>query len=124
MASSDYDFQGSVGRSPVADGEDAQLLFFGFGLMRPDRDNRITLDPSKTDAWGIPVPHIRCKIGDADRATLTGQVNALTEIIEDVGGSLDYIGSPLGLVEKGVAPTRRPISSAAACSAPCSARPW
>jgi len=100
-AGSDFDFQGGVGRAPVAEGEDARLLFFGFGLMLPDADNRITLDPSRKDAWGIPVPNIRCKLGDADAKTLQKQVETLTDIIEGVGGKLQYIGSPLGLVEKG-----------------------
>ena len=100
-AASDFDFQGSVGRAVVGPDEDARLLFFGFGLMLPDADNRVTLDPSRKDAWGIPAPHIRCKIGDADAKTLERQVHTLTEIIEGVGGELHYIGSPLGLIEKG-----------------------
>lgn len=100
-AGSDFDFQGSVGRTPVADKDDAKLLFFGFGIMLPNADNRVTLDPSRKDHWGIPVPHIRCKMTGADETTLKKQVSTLTEIIEGVGGNLDYIGSPLGLTEKG-----------------------
>lgn len=100
-AASDYDFQGSVGRSPVGADENAAFLFFGFGVMQPDADNRVTLDRSRKDAWGIPVPHIRCKISPADRVTLERQVGALTEIVEGVGGQFDFIGSPLGLIEKG-----------------------
>ena len=100
-AGSDFDFQGTIGRTQVADGADASLSFFGFGLMLPDRDNRITLDPKRHDAWNIPVPHIRCEIGEADKATLERQLEALTEIVEGVGGELQFIGSPLGLEEKG-----------------------
>jgi choline dehydrogenase-like flavoprotein len=100
-AASDFDFQGSVGRARVVDGADARLMFFGFGMMLPDADNRLTLDPARKDAWGIPVPHIRCKINPADEATLRREVETLTEIVEGVGGRLDYIGSPLGLTEKG-----------------------
>ena len=100
-AASDYDFQGSVGRSPVEQGKDAAFLFFGFGMMLPDAENRVTLDKSGKDAWGIPIPHIRCKISDTDKQTLKNQVGALTEIVEGVGGQFDFIGSPLGLTEKG-----------------------
>jgi choline dehydrogenase-like flavoprotein len=100
-AASDFDFQGSVGRAEVADAADARLSFFGFGLMLPREDNRITLDPRRKDAWGIPVPHIRCGIGDADAVTLTRQLAALAETIEGAGGVLDFIGSPLGLEERG-----------------------
>jgi choline dehydrogenase-like flavoprotein len=111
-AASDFDFQGTVGRYAVPEGADARLLFFGFGLMLPDPDNRITLDRRRKDAWGIPAPHIRCKIGTADRATLERQVSALSEIIEETGGSLNFIGSPLGLTEKGKGayPDADPIS--------------
>ena len=100
-AASDFDFQGSVGRFPNGSNPDAGFLFFGFGLMQPDADNRITLDKSRKDAWGIPIPHIRCKIGETDKATLERQVGALTEIIEGTGGNFNFIGSPLGLTEKG-----------------------
>lgn len=100
-AGSDFDFQGGIGRAPVAPGEDARLLFFGFGLMMPDPDNRVTLNPRRKDAWGIPIPHIRCKIGETDATTLRRQVDTLTEIVEGAGGELQFIGSPLGLVEKG-----------------------
>jgi choline dehydrogenase-like flavoprotein len=100
-AASDYDFQGSVGRFPNGSNPDAGFLFFGFGLMQPDADNRITIDKSRKDAWGIPIPHIRCKIGETDKATLQNQVGALTEIIEGTGGNFNFIGSPLGLTEKG-----------------------
>jgi len=99
-AGGDFDFQGTVGRYG-AEGAEARLSFFGFGMMLPDADNRITLDPRRKDAWGIPAPHIRCKIGEADRATLEKELAALTETVEGVGGKLDFIGSPLGLVEKG-----------------------
>lgn len=111
-ASSDFDFQGTLGRAPVSDSEDARLLFFGFGVMQPDADNRITLDPRVKDAWGVPAAHIRCKIGEIDRVTMTQQVAAITEIIEETGGRLDFVGSPLGLVEKGKGayPDANPIS--------------
>lgn len=114
QAASDFDFQGTVGRYSVPDGADARLLFFGFGLMQPEAENRITIDPRRKDAWGIPAPHIRCKIGTADRKTLEWQVDSLTEIIEQTGGQLNFIGSPLGLTEKGrgAYPDADPISRA------------
>lgn len=115
QAASDFDFQGTVGRYAVPDGADARLLFFGFGLMQPDADNRITIDPRRTDAWGIPAPHIRCKPGAEDHRTLERQVGTLTEIVEQTGGQLNFIGSPLGLTEKGrgAYPDADPISRTA-----------
>ena len=115
QAASDFDFQGTVGRYVVPDGAEARLLFFGFGLMQPDADNRVTIDLRRKDAWGIPAPHIRCKIGGDDRRTLERQVSTLTEIVEQTGGRLNFIGSPLGLTEKGrgAYPDADPISRTA-----------
>lgn len=97
----DFDYQGSVGRSRTGETSDAKLSFFGYGMMLPAPDNRITLDQRKKDAWGIPVPHIRCKIGPEDKATLASEIDALKETIEGAGGELEFIGSPLGLEEMG-----------------------
>jgi len=108
----DFDFQGSVGRSRTGADSDARLSFFGYGMMLPDPDNRITLDPRKRDAWGIPVPHIRCRIGQEDRTTLTRELDALKQTVEGVGGELEFIGSPLGLTEmgRGAYPDADPLS--------------
>lgn len=100
-AASDFAFQGSIGRYSTPDDANARFSFFGYGAMEADPDNRITLDPKRRDAWGIAVPHIRCKIGARDRQTLEEQIQAIAETIEHAGGSIDYIGSPLGLEERG-----------------------
>lgn len=111
-AQGDFDYQGAVGRSPVGDGQDAQLSFFGFARMLPYADNRITLDPRKKDAWNIPVPHIRCVMGDEEKALLAQQEKTIGDIIRGVGGDLEFIGSPAGLKEfgKGAFPNADPFS--------------
>lgn len=108
----DFDFQGSVGRSRTGADSAARLSFFGYGMMLPNPDNRITLDPRKRDAWGIPVPHIRCKIGPDDEALLSRELAALQQTIEGAGGELEFIGSPLGLQEmgRGAYPDADPLS--------------
>ena len=100
-AANDFAFQGSIGRYSTPENTDARFSFFGYGAMDAVPDNRITLDQSRRDAWGLPVPHIRCKIGDSDRQTLRNQIDAIVETIERSGGKIDYVGSPLGLEEKG-----------------------
>ena len=100
-AANDFAYQGSIGRHRTPSTGDARFSFFGYGAMVAEADNRITLDPKRRDAWGIPVPHIRCKMGAEDRVTLQRQIDALVETVEDVGGTIEYVGSPLGLVEKG-----------------------
>lgn len=100
-ARGDFDYQGSVGRAPVSDREDARLAFFGFGRMLPYADNRITVDASRRDAWNIPVPHIRCVMQAEENALLKRQEETLISMIKGVGGDLEFIGSPAGLKEMG-----------------------
>lgn len=111
-AASDFNYQGSIGRYPTGKSGDARLSFFGFGIMQPDYENRVSLDRRVKDAWGIPAPHIRCKMSDTDRKTLEREVETLTEIVEGTGGELEFVGSPLGLIEKGrgAYPEANPIS--------------
>lgn len=97
----DFDYQGSVGRAPVSDEDDARLAFFGFGRMLPYADNRITLDARRKDAWNIPVPHIRCVMQAEEHALLQRQEETLISMVKAVGGDLEFIGSPTGLKEMG-----------------------
>ena len=39
------------------------LSLAGFGEMLPSPDNRVTLHPTRTDAWGMPIVHIDCARG-------------------------------------------------------------
>ena len=41
-------------------------------------DNRITLHPRRTDAWGVPIPRIRLAITDNERALMRAQVQGLS----------------------------------------------
>jgi choline dehydrogenase-like flavoprotein len=97
----DFNYQGSIGRTVVGDDTPARLAFFGFGQMLPHADNRITLDSKKRDAWNIPVPHIRCVMSAEEKNLLQRQEKTLTDMVKDVGGDLEFIGSPLGLREMG-----------------------
>ncbi len=97
----DFDYQGSVGRAPTPSDEDSRLAFFGFGRMLPYADNRITLDRRRKDAWNIPVPHIRCVMQADEHELLRQQEETLITMIKEVGGDLEFIGSPTGLKEMG-----------------------
>lgn len=101
LARGDFNYQGSVGRTPAEGDAPARLAFFGFGRMLPHADNRITLDPKRKDAWKIPVPHIRCVMHDEELALLRQQQQTMIEMVRDVGGELEFIGSPHGLTEMG-----------------------
>ncbi|TPW28103.1 GMC oxidoreductase [Pararhizobium mangrovi] len=109
-----FDFQGAVGRSPTGETDPSQLLFFGFGRMEPDPDNRVTLDPRRRDRWGIPVPHVRCRMGETDRARLQKQEATFIETVNGAGGEVEFVGSPNGRREwgRGAFPQSNAVSRA------------
>nr|WP_245605437.1 GMC family oxidoreductase [Roseibacterium elongatum] len=96
-----YMFQGKIARTPVPKDAPSKFTFMGYGQMTPDRDNRVTLDPTRRDALSIPIPRIRCAISSKDEGTLRAMQGGLEEMVADAEGELDFIGSPLGLTEMG-----------------------
>lgn len=92
-----FGFQGLGARFPVPEGEPAAFALGGTGEMLPMFDNRITLHPRRKDAWGVPIAHIRCAIGDNDRVIIHQQVAALREMLEHAGYRIHFLGSILGL---------------------------
>jgi hypothetical protein len=63
---------------------------FGFLCARsetlPHRDNRVEIDPTLKDAWGIPAAHIVCEWKDEDLALARAARAAAREIVEAGGG--------------------------------------
>lgn len=97
-----YSCQGSIGRQRhVRPGADLDATFMCFSEMQPRHHNRITLDPRRRDRWGVPLPHIDCRLGELERRALPRQAADMTEIIEGSGGSVFGWISPLGLQERG-----------------------
>ena len=62
-----------------------------FGEMLPRPDNCVTLDPTRQDAWGIPVLHINCHHSEAELLLAREQLSALQELAEVVGVKLTNI---------------------------------
>jgi choline dehydrogenase-like flavoprotein len=56
-----------------------------FGEVLPRFENRVTVDPSRTDAWGIPVAHIACRYGENELKMAADQREALGEMVEAAG---------------------------------------
>jgi choline dehydrogenase-like flavoprotein len=56
-----------------------------FGEMLPDHGNRMSLDPTKTDKWGLPVPKIDCDIGENERLMRKDMMNDMAEMLEAAG---------------------------------------
>ena len=56
-----------------------------WGEMLPNVENKVTLDPQKVDAWGIPVLHIDCKHGDNERAMAKDMLETIKEMVDAAG---------------------------------------
>ena len=53
-----------------------------FAEMLPRRENKVTLDPNKRDAWGIPVLRIDCAYSEAELKRARDQTRTLRELAE------------------------------------------
>jgi choline dehydrogenase-like flavoprotein len=62
-----------------------------FGEMLPRPENRVMLDPRRQDAWGIPVLHIDCALGQAELMRARAQASALRELAEVAGVTLTEV---------------------------------
>jgi choline dehydrogenase-like flavoprotein len=97
-----YSYQGSIGRNPhVRPSTSRDATFMCFSEMQPSYDNRVSLDPVRTDRWGMPVPVIRCRLGAVEKAELPAQAESMAEMVVAAGGDVNGWISPLGMQERG-----------------------
>ncbi len=57
----------------------------GFGEILPHHDNRISLDRSVTDAWGLPVLAMDCEIRENEQRMRQDMMNDAAEMLEAAG---------------------------------------
>ena len=79
-----------------------------FGEMLPNHDNRVTLDPERTDKWGLPVLRMDCAIGENERLMRKDMANDMAEMLEAAGAkdvrTFDHEYYPgMGIHEMGTA---------------------
>jgi choline dehydrogenase-like flavoprotein len=72
-----------------------------FGEMLPDPDNRVEIDPTKPDAWGIPTLRITARHSDNDRAMAADQAAALRAMLD--GANFEITGGQSTLEPVGMA---------------------
>jgi choline dehydrogenase-like flavoprotein len=104
-----FSFQGAGGRFPVPEGVPTSFGIGAAGEMLPSYDNAITLDPRRKDAWGVPVAHIRCVLGENDKLIVRAGTEALREMVEHCGYQVNFLASVLGLESKKVFPDASPF---------------
>ena len=56
-----------------------------FGEILPNHDNKVTLDETKKDKWGLPVPKIDCAIGENERLMRKDMANDMAEMLTACG---------------------------------------
>ena len=61
--------------------------------MLPRFDNRVTIDPNKVDAWGIPVLKIECSHGDNERAMAKDAVATIQEMVDAAGFRTEFLST-------------------------------
>lgn len=103
-------FQGAIGRLPVPDDNAATFGLMGYGEMLPRHENVVSIDRRRFDAWGVPVPFIRCSVSDNERALMREQMRVAKEMVQACGYRLNFTGSALGLDSRKVFPDADPIS--------------
>jgi choline dehydrogenase-like flavoprotein len=92
-----FSFQAVMGRLPTPADLPAAFALLGYGEMLPHHGNTVTIDASRTDAWGIPVARIRCQATENEQQLMRAQVSAITEMTQVAGYRLTFAGSALGL---------------------------
>jgi choline dehydrogenase-like flavoprotein len=58
-----------------------------FGEMLPSHANRISIDTSRVDKWGLPVLAIDCATGENERLMRRDMMNDLAEMLEAAGAT-------------------------------------
>jgi choline dehydrogenase-like flavoprotein len=100
-----FAFQGAIGRGYVPDDSQAIFGIMGFGETLPQYENCISINSKRRDAWGIPIPHIKCHLSQNEREMLREQVRSIQEMVHACGYKIIFSGSTLGLEdEKNVFP--------------------
>jgi choline dehydrogenase-like flavoprotein len=56
-----------------------------FGEMLPNHGNKVSLDESRTDKWGLPVLKLDCAIGENEHLMRRDMMNDMAEMLEQCG---------------------------------------
>jgi choline dehydrogenase-like flavoprotein len=88
--SPDRGFGVQIVRNLASNGQ-SYFLAVSFAEMLPRPENRVTLDPKRSDAWGIPVLHIDCSHSPTEVFRARDQASALRDLAEVAGVTLTQI---------------------------------
>lgn len=92
-----YNIQGMVGRIPVPDHIPTLFGLTVQGEMLPAKENRISLNTSKKDAWGIPVANIDIRMSQNERNMAKAQMATILEMVKCMGWNIEIAASILDI---------------------------
>jgi choline dehydrogenase-like flavoprotein len=78
---------GAAFKQTVRDMQQSSLSFGGWGKVLAQRENRVTVDPGRPDAFGIPTPVVHFRFGDFDMENYGNMSTALREMCGALGGT-------------------------------------
>ena len=78
----------------LREGYGTSIAVGGLVEQLPRRENRVTLDPSRTDDHGNPVPDIRWSIGERERATIERATTIQRRILTELGAAITWSTTP------------------------------
>jgi choline dehydrogenase-like flavoprotein len=78
-------YQGSFSILGSAGRPGRSFTLMAFGDMLPSADNRIRVDATRRDAWGIPAAQVECRHAANDRALISDMFKTLNEIASAAG---------------------------------------
>jgi choline dehydrogenase-like flavoprotein len=79
-----FDPPGLLRRRP----REAVGFLIGHGEVLSNPDNRVQLDPSRLDRWGLPVPHIVCRWGANEHAMVAHMQGRMEAVVQAAGGTI------------------------------------
>nr|WP_211194483.1 GMC family oxidoreductase [Pyxidicoccus fallax] len=69
--------------------------FVPFGEMVPRAENRVTLNATVKDRWGIPAAHIDCKHSDNERKLVEDSVAQCQEMMKEAGFTVEKVNDTM-----------------------------
>ncbi len=63
-------------------------FLIGHGEVLASDRNRISLDPERVDAWGIPIAHIDCRWGDNEERMVAHMQARMQAVVQSAGGRI------------------------------------
>ena len=79
---------GSTFKNTVRKMQPGFLMLGGFGKVEARPENRVTVDPNIKDAFGIPIPVVRFRFGDLDKAVYRSLRQTNDEICSRLKGTV------------------------------------